>query len=62
MRSSLLGLGEAAAYLGMSRRTFYRRVYGRIRVFRVGGIIRVPQDELDEFVQRHLQAHGPRKK
>jgi len=47
-------IGNAARYLGVSRRTVYRWIdSGEINALIVGGIVYVEQEVLDQFVDRH---------
>jgi hypothetical protein len=41
---------EAAAVLSMSLRSFQRHVQPRLKVLRVGGLVRIPVKELQRFV------------
>jgi hypothetical protein len=41
---------EAAAVLSMSLRSFQRHVQPRLKVLRVGGLVRIPAKELERFV------------
>jgi excisionase family DNA binding protein len=48
----LLKISDAAAWLGVSRRTFYDFIdRGEIRTVKVGGQMRVEPAELDRYVQ-----------
>jgi excisionase family DNA binding protein len=45
---------EAAAMLGVSRRTFDRRILGQLRIVREGRCILVPRRELERYIERGL--------
>lgn len=45
---------EAAAMLGVSRRTFDRRIIGQLRIVREGRCILVPRRELERYLDRNL--------
>lgn len=46
--------GEAAAMLGVSRRTFDRRIIGQLRIIREGRCVLVPRRELERYIERNL--------
>jgi len=46
--------GEAALVLGVSRRTFDRRIIGQLRIVREGRCILVPRRELEKYVSDNL--------
>jgi excisionase family DNA binding protein len=49
----LLTTEEARAYLRLSRNTFYRlAARGKLRVIRVGGVLRVRLSELEKYLDR----------
>ncbi len=52
--------GEAAAVLGVSRRTFDRRIIGQLRIVREGRCILVPRRELERYIERNLDLASPR--
>ncbi len=45
---------EAAAMLGVSRRTFDRRILGQLRIVREGRCILVLRRELERYIDRGL--------
>ena len=50
---SWLSSKEAAAYLGINLRTLYRFIdEGDLPAYRFGRVIRLRQEELDEFIER----------
>ena len=52
-----LSTAEAAKYLGITQRTLYRFIdQGEIAAFRFGRVIRLKQDDVDQFIEaRRIQ-------
>lgn len=46
--------------LGVSRRTFDRRIIGQLRIVREGRCILVPRRELERYIERNLDLASPR--
>lgn len=48
-----LNVTEAAAYLGISRQTFYDQVLAQLRVVQLGSRKLIPVVELDRWLDEH---------
>ncbi len=56
---TLVGLNDAAALLGMSRRTLERRIAaGEIAVFRDRRIVAIPAAEISRYVAERIARRG----
>jgi excisionase family DNA binding protein len=55
-----LKLKEVQDLLGVSRTTVWRWVAEHgLKVVRVGGVVRICESDLQEFLKRHKTAHTP---
>ena len=54
-----MGVPEACKYLGIQNRTLYKLINdGEIRAYKVGRVIRLRRDDVDDFLDDHVIEPG----
>jgi excisionase family DNA binding protein len=53
-QTAYLSISQLATYLGISRASAYRLINSQdVPVIRIGGLIKIPKDELSRWLKRH---------